>query len=278
MSDSGSGEQGRGGAKGSVARVLKWVLIAAVILFLFMVCVGFTVPLELAFQLLLGWWIFLSKNLASLDMNWEMTLCGLVALMVATWGSHRMLAWVRKGTGWKWSWTLSLTSLMLMLFASSVAMTGIIHQLAWMSKERLVQSNRHRWVGNISNAKQMFLLLVEYEEQSGKLPESLNQLEEEGFISDLGLLQYQASYSKYTEPWIYLGVGRRILADAGDSDEVGDSDAPPVHVLLISPSPNDGRWVILLSNGAAKQVRTDGLRKKYPEVLKQLPNLVSSQN
>ena len=96
---------------------------------------GASVFLEIPYQLIAGWVIFLIANVTALEMNWEMAACGLGALLIATYGLHRFFLWIRIGQPWKWSWTISLTTIMLMLFAASIAMTGIIHQLGWMVLE-----------------------------------------------------------------------------------------------------------------------------------------------
>jgi hypothetical protein len=248
---------------------VKCVLVAGLLVLALAVITGISVPLEFAFQLLLGWFLFLMKNTSSIKLNGEMILCGCGALALAIWGGHRLLVWVRNGKVWKRSWTLSLTSLLLMLFVSSVAMTGVIHQVAWMSNEPLTKSNRRaRLVQNTSNAKQVFMLLVEYDQDYDKLPESLEMLEKELKIEYLETFQFRPDHGRSTEAWIYLGAGQRLFDDA---DEQNTS-----RVLLISPSPNRDRWIILLSNGAVKQIRASGLRKKYPEVLRRVPNLLPS--
>jgi hypothetical protein len=253
-----------------VGRAVKYVFVACLLALVLAVITGISVPLEFAFQLLVGWFLFLMQNTSSIKLNGEMILCGCGALVLAIWGGHRLLVWVRNGRVWKWSWTLSLTAMMLMLFVSSVAMTGVIHQTAWMSSEPLTENNRRgRLIHNTSNAKQLFMLFVEYDQDYNQLPESLGLLEKEGYTKDLELFQFRPNHGRSTEAWIYLGSGQRF-----DDDTEGVN---PSRVLLISPSPIRDRWIILLSNGAVKQIRASGLRQKYPEVLRRLPNLLPSE-
>jgi len=252
-----------------VGHAVKYVFVACLLAFVLAVITGISVPFEFAFQLLIGWSLFLVKNTSSITLNGEMILCGCGALALAIWGGHRLLVWVRNGRMWKWSWTLSLTAMMLMLFASSVAMTGVIHQAAWMSSEPLTKSNR-RWqiTHNTSNAKQVFMLLVEYEQDFNKLPDSLEELKTEGYTSEREILHCKPDHGQSAEEWIYLGADQRIFDDA---DELSVS-----RILLISPSPIRGKWIILRADGSVKQIREGGLRKNHPDVLKRLPNLLPS--
>ena len=250
-----------------VGRAVKYVFVACLLALVLAVITGISVPLEFVFQLLVGWFLFLMKNTSSIKLNGEMILCGCGALALAVWGGHRLLVWVRNGRIWKWSWTLSFTAMMLMLFVSSVAMTGVIHQAAWMSSEPLTKSNRRaRMVHNTSNAKQLFMVLVEYDQDYNKLPESLEMLENEQYITGLGNFKFRPDHGRSAEEWIYLGSGHRLV---DDTEGVNPSSA-----LLISPSPNRDRWIILLSNGAVKQVNARLLRKNHPEILRRLPNLL----
>ena len=185
-----------------VGRAVKYVFVACLLALVLAVITGISVPLEFVFQLLVGWFLFLMKNTSSIKLNGEMILCGCGALALAVWGGHRLLVWVRNGSVWKWSWTLSLTAMMLMLFVSSVAMTGVIHQVAWMSSEPLTESNIRaiaRRVQNTSNAKQVFYLLVEYDEEHKKLPDSLELLEKEGDTKGVEIFQFRPDHGRSIE-------------------------------------------------------------------------------
>lgn len=255
--------------KKGAARVVKYLFVICLLTFVLATFLGLAVPLELLFNLLAGWLLFLLKNISSMKWNTEMALCGCGALALAVWGGHGLLVWVSNKRVWKWSWTLSFTTMMLMLFASSVAMTGVIHQVAWMSSEPLTKSNRRaRIIHNTSNAKQVFYLLVDYDVENHQLPDSLDLLVKEGYTASSEILQFNPDQGRSIESWIYLGAGERLLDDTEKFNGA--------RVLLISPSPNRDKWLVLRSDGAVKQYNASGLRKDYPDVLKRLPNLLSS--
>ncbi len=206
----------------------------------------------------------------TLETNWEMTACGVGALLIAVFGLHRFLLWIRKDKPWKWKWTISVTTLVMMLFAASIAMTGIIHQLGWMVREPLTQSgNRTLLTHNTSNAKQLFLLLAEYDHEHGALPKNLEILVSEDYIEAgfIELLMFHPERGRTPEPWIYLGAGEVLYEEHA---EEGANEYP----LLISPQPIRGKWVVLRRDGAVKQLRSSGVRREYPWLLERLPNLV----
>jgi len=87
---------------------------------LFSILSGVSFYLEVAWYLLVGWILFLIANIKTLELNLEMALCGVGALLIATYGLHHLLTWVRGEKPWRRSWTLSITALMLMLFGSSI--------------------------------------------------------------------------------------------------------------------------------------------------------------
>src|SRR5436309_2896101 len=59
-------------------------------------------------------------------------------------GSHLFLRWLyreMKGANdasnrdtWKWRWTLSGFSIVVLMFAAGIAVTGVAHQVTWMSR------------------------------------------------------------------------------------------------------------------------------------------------
>jgi len=245
-------------------------LVVGVVVFVFFgLMAGSIVLFEVPYRLLVGWLHFLTNNLTAVEINWEMAACGLAALALATFGFHRGMIWIRNDKPWKWTWTLSLTALMLSLFAASVAMTGIIHQMAWMTREPLIQSS-HRSIitQNVVSAKQIFLLMIEYDDDFGGYPASLQDLASEGYISaeTMQQLMFQPGGRRAPEPWICLGDRVSIT----DENVEGDSNAMPV---MISPQAYDGKWIVLNLDGSVQIFRFQQLKEKYPALVKKLPNM-----
>jgi len=243
------------------------ILLLVGVLFVLAFVAGMVYQLELIYHLVIGWLFFVVSNVRNLETNLEMIACGIGALGMATYGLHCLLNWLRGERAWKWSWTLSITSLMLMLFAASISMTGMIHQLGWMMREPLTESSRRSsLVSNTSHAKQWFYLLIEYEGEFGDLPPNLEALLELEGIDEKMVrgLRFTPGRGKPSVPWLYLGAGKSIL-----NEEVGTSSG-----LLISPRPIRGKWIVLRTDGSVKQLTTEGLKDECPEVLVRLPRLL----
>jgi len=235
------------------------IIISLVILLFLTLLTGIAWYLEIIYHLLMGWVFFLLANLAALEVNFEMMACGVGALLLAVFGLQRLLVWVRKDKPWKLSWTISITALMLMLFAASISMTGIIHQLGWMIREPLTESNRgHNQAHNMSNARQISMLLIEYDFEYGELPQSLISLVEAGYIDMKSMAELG---------YIYLGAEQSMLSDESEGK----------FLILISPHPLREKWVILRSDGSVSAVKNDILQREYPELIKRLPNLLQNE-
>ena len=228
---------------------------------------GATLWLDVLYRLACGWISFLLVNINSLTLNWEMLGCGIGALAFGTLGLHRLILWLRRGNPWKWAWTLSITALTLMLFAASIAMTGIIHQLGWMTREPLTQRNNRAHITlNISNAKQIFYLLIEYDDENGMMPQSLEEFKHKGYTGNLHTLQFHPEGGQPPEPWIFLGGGESLLF-ADEATQQGE------RIIMIAPMPIRDKWVVLQNDGSAKALLTENIRENHPYVLEKVPNL-----
>ena len=247
-----------------------------IFLILFSILSGVSFYLEVAWYLLVGWILFLIANIKTLELNLEMALCGVGALLIATYGLHHLLTWVRGEKPWRRSWTLSITVLMLMLFGSSIAMTGMIHQLGWMAREPFTQSNhgsRADRAVNISRLKELYLLLIEYDFDQEQLPQNFEELGRIEYIDPTYMkekeFQFYPGRGFPSEPWIYLGAGKSLSSEEG---RMGDDQ-----VLIISPRPIGERWVVLRADGAVILLRKQKLRANHPELFEKLPHLLGTE-
>lgn len=244
------------------------LVLGGVALLLLSGLTGTMVLWEIPVRLLTGWFFFIADNLTSLEVNREMAACGTGALVLATYGLHRSILWLRADKRWRWPWTISVTALMLSLFAASVAMTGIVHQLAWMAREPLTQSNKNYPITvNTNSAKQLFYLLVEYDGDDGGYPPSLDHLVAKGYVKAETMREFlfRPAHGGVREPWIYLGAG---------TGTDGELDSLP---LLVSPHPLRDRWIVLQRDGAVKQLPTEMFQEEYPGLLDRLPHLIQRE-
>lgn len=249
---------------GKLGCAITFLFLAAIV----SVLIGTTIWLEVAYHVLAGWIQFLLENVGSLTFNWEMIACGIGALALGTYGLHCLCIWLRGKNPWKWQWTISISALTIVLFAASIAMTGIIHQLGWMTREPFISNSRrvHLTV-NVSNAKQMFYLMVEYDEEYGALPESIYSLKKEGLIKNLYELQFYPENSKTPEPWIIVPDSKSLF-----SEEETSTSLP--RIIMIAPQPIQRKWVALRSDGAVTLIIASQIRREHPYLLEKLPNLL----
>jgi hypothetical protein len=147
-------------------RILR-LLIYGLIGFVFL---GFfvgngTLLFDLIFTLLLGWSKYLAQVVPEIRFNVESALCFVVALVLATIGLHRIFRGWQTARGhaetWRAGWTLRITGMLLLLFATSIAATGIVHQVGWLFRADQVVYNAS--MGRISielnNVKQVMTAL-----------------------------------------------------------------------------------------------------------------------
>ena len=218
-----------------------------------------------------GWAFFIYQNITQLSFNWEMIACGVVALIMATYGFHRLVIWIRKEKLWQWRWSLSIVTLMLFLFAASIAMTGIIHQSAWLVKSPMLHNSRtaaYR-TKSVAHLKQIYIGILMYEEENKKYPDSLEQIREvEPRMSNV-LLYCQTEDG--WEPWIYLGNLHNAAKKKGKTLNLPLAMSPVAHPVRGSSS-GDGKYVVLELDKVLT-VTKEQLRQKYPELETILPYL-----
>lgn len=216
------------------------VLILVALFVILMAGVGFVieVPLYLAF----GWVFFLKDNLMRINFGWEMIASWALGLIFCVWLTHAFCRWVARQKNrepWRLVQTLRLNALVLLFFAASCALVGFVHQSIWLFTNPVVvdRSRNLDRSRNYSNMSQIYLLLMEYEEEHGVFPDSLQVLQDQGY-ADEGEVFY-ARMGKMREPYWYLGKGRST-SDPGQT------------VILVSPFSHNGRVAYLRVDGSRR--------------------------
>ncbi|MGJ8696732.1 MAG: hypothetical protein ACSHYF_10465 [Verrucomicrobiaceae bacterium] len=220
--------------KTSAGRVFSFLLVLIVggIVFLFLMAVIGQWLFETVWVLASGWATYPIKVLPQVSYNVEMILCGGAALALALYFSHQFLKWIAEHVEalpapWSFRYTTYLSFLLLSMFGTSIAMTGIVHQTAWLATNEIMVSSRElRQTTQQQRAANMFMvrlyLLVEDSDQ--QLPSSLS----DAVANDASGLEYPDVFCRYGRdesiPWLYPGGGRMI-----------DEEIFPV---IVSPRPN----------------------------------------
>ena len=199
-----------------------------------------------------GWATYPGRVLPQVTLNPEMILCGLGALGLALYFGHRFMTWLAENlkflpSPWAFRDTASLSFLVLSMFGTSIAMTGIVHQAAWLTRTGSMIEMRGMAEGalQMNNAREISLYLLSAgfdEEKGGVYPESLHNIyAEDGF--EAHLCPYRQGGD---EPWLYPAAGKTL----------SNSRSP----VLVSPRPNqEGKIVVLSHGGSVDSYKVDEL-------------------
>lgn len=218
------------------------VVVSLVVLFMAST-VGASFVIEVPLYLAFGWVFFLKDNLMRINFGWEMIASSALGLIFCVWLTHAFCRWVARQKNrepWRLVQTLRLNALVLLFFAASCALVGFVHQSIWLFTNPVVvdRSRNLDRSRNYSNMSQIYLLLMEYEEEHGVFPDSLQVLQDQGY-ADEGEVFY-ARMGKMREPYWYLGKGRST-SDPGQT------------VILVSPFSHNGRVAYLRVDGSKRE-------------------------
>ncbi len=177
-------------------RFIFWLVLIVIGLFLILgVLAGFGEwTIQALWALISGWATYPFKILPQVSYNVEMILCGITALALAMYFAHRFLRWLAEQLvilpcPWSFKHTSCLSFLLLSMFGTSIAMTGIIHQTAWLSTSESITRTRGIWETGTQEGEAQYLLyhLYEFSEEEPdhikKLPSSLT-IPEEKYTND----------------------------------------------------------------------------------------------
>lgn len=106
------------------------------------------IPLMMAF----GWIGFLINVSPHITVNIAMILGGIVAILILLMGAHSFFSWFYSNyrtpskdspsvRPWKLGWTIAGVSIFVLMFFTSIAMTGFIHQVGWLSRGPIIENS-----------------------------------------------------------------------------------------------------------------------------------------
>lgn len=251
-------------AKSTARDLLFWSICVGVVLFLLLFLLSFAAPLVAVWTLATGWLTYSFKVIPQLSFNGELWACGTVALALSLLIGHRFFRWLTNHhpmlpSPFPFKTTLSLIALVLFLFGASIAMTGIVHQGAWLLRSKWFASDmstRTTMIENIRNARQLKLSLDNYASDHQKFPESLQQLVDDEFSAkQLHILQWRNSGSP-PEPWLYLGGGRSYHESEGSLP------------ILVQPRlEQNGTLIVMTIDSSVRAVRWKNVPPEIRELL-----------
>ncbi|YCM46322.1 hypothetical protein V2O64_09865 [Verrucomicrobiaceae bacterium 227] len=212
--------------------------------------------------MLTGWATYPGRVLPQVTLNPEMILCGLGALGLALYFGHRFMKWLAENlkflpTPWEFRYTACLSFLVLSMFGTSIAMTGIVHQAAWLGRSGSMVEMRGISDGAMqrNDAGNLWGFLYDSileAENGGVLPDSLLGVIPEDEMPGGHLCFYRNGGD---EPWLYPAAGKKVI----------NSLMP----ILVSPRPNrEGMIVVLYASGEVKSYKLDELPPEVAAVFR----------
>ena len=164
-------------------RIVIWIFVVLLAVEILAVPV-IGLLLQLGGLLLFGWFDYLREVLPRVRFNAEIAFDAVIALALAIFGLHRILLWwAKKQHGetavWRFGWTTRVTAMALLLFATSIAATGIAHQIGWLFRTEplLRDANRGTLARELSHTKQVSIALRMFaDDHEAKLPRELVEL------------------------------------------------------------------------------------------------------
>lgn len=231
---------------GRIWRLVKWVLIVVLVLFLVLFVLGVGL-LEVPFHLLLGWVPYLAHVVPQTQVNVELLLCSLGALALGMIGMQHLMSQLCAPKRWPWRWTLAWCAMLVVMFSTSIAAVGIVHQVDWLFRLPgwIEMGGIGTQVKAASNAKQVVLAAKQHaREHDGQFPEVCADMMPE-IVADYRIFWASVDKGMPLEPLVYAGAGLR------------DSDAGNLPVVW-SPRPSaNGRRAVARLDGSAEIVREE---------------------
>jgi hypothetical protein len=234
----------------SLRRLCKTGFVFLIVFPLAMLILG-ELPFELAGHLLFGWITYLGGVLPRISFNDEIFVDFAVTLILATVGLHRLLGWwarSRECAQWQYRSTLKIVLMVLLLFATSIAATGIVHQVGWLARaDRLVVNTygyRALSTRELAMTKNLILPLFEYQgDHEGKLPPDLISLVPQYVPNRIHLFS-SIDPSEPPEPFLYFPKNT--------------GNDPSKVILLAGPHPSpSGRRGVAFHDGSVHTMKED---------------------
>lgn len=202
--------------------------------------VGLLLLWEVPFRVAFGWVFHALTILPRLLPRWPELLFPVACLAATVWLAHRFLGWWFAARGrpllWRAGHSAAAVFLLVLGSGAAIAISGIAHQLFWLSQDRLLSDGWPRdRTAILSYCRQLSVAVEEFRTTKGRLPASMQELE-----AEFGL-----------KTRIDPGAGRpeeSFVLVAGRSEMPGRPGDPP---WILSPRVrNSDRYVVVFESGS----------------------------
>jgi hypothetical protein len=143
------------------------VVVIVLVIVVLLICVGFVLPIQIAFFVLFGWAVHLYRLSGLVRVNWTELAGAVVALGIFGYGVHWFCDWLWEAiqakrseadanarhaaegevkpspqpahVDWRAKWSAMIVALVMLMFVAGISMVGVTHHLVWMlgSQEKL---------------------------------------------------------------------------------------------------------------------------------------------
>jgi len=203
-------------------RIIEIIAIVVLILMLLMIGLEFV---EILIWLIFGWIFFISDVFPHVTFNGGALGVGVLTVLILAVGVHLFMAWFYEnyGTGeakrrWRLRWSLSGLSIFIVMFVTSIAVTGFLHQVAWLWDEPFVKSSSDKRMTS-HYMEEIGTALRSYQAEHGRFPKSTGTVD----LQDLGILSADGPYKdRWGTAFEYTSGGESyILRSSGPNRILG---------------------------------------------------------
>jgi hypothetical protein len=250
---------------GVIRKILKWLLIVGGVLFLLLSLLFFfrsqsRVLLEPPFHLLFGWVSYLRQVIPQTQINVELLLSSLGALVLGMIGLQALMFRLLVARRWRWRYTLMWCAMLIVMFSTSIAAVGIVHQTGWLFRLPAWIEDRSMGTGvrSVSHARQVVLVAQQYARyHQGRFPDTYADMMPE-IVTDSRIFWVSVDRGRPLEPLIYIGAG---LTDEDDGN---------LPVVWSSPITTSGKRVVARLDGRTEIVPEQKFQAMLASLLEHL--------
>lgn len=234
-------------ARRRVVRSALWLLALLAVLLILLAAIRNVFIIEIPFHLAIGWLLHAVRSMPVLFAHGRSCLLPFGCLILAGILLHRFirrtLASMKSPIVWRTKHTIASLLLLFSGCAAAIAMSGIVHQAAWLTDGELTEdiSKKSDLAAAYGETRNLLMLLYDYHDSKGRYPNSLQELATE-YQEPQHVLWLQGGPGAVAEPYVLLHPGAVTAVPA---------DEP----LVVSPIiQREGKMVVGYGDLTAKSV------------------------
>lgn len=201
---------------------------------------------EIPFHLLMGWALHPLSVVPTLLPRLSSAVGPLVGLFLSLWFIHRFINRFSRtgdhGIMWRPSHSVAVLALPLLGSAAAITLSGVAHQLVWLSQSQLVDRGNRDFerIMAMHSAKQLVLGMQEFAEEHRRYPGSIGELESALSPEARKLTWISPAEGRPSEPFVLLRPGASPAND------------PTVPVLASPTLPDPGVQIVGFADGSVR--------------------------